>query len=260
MTKRNVPGRSLSRHPGGGRAAAFTLIELLVVIAIIAILAAILLPALNSARERGRSASCQNNCKTLATSLAQYTADYADYVVPNVIKPGSTDVGWAATMVINGYLPGGQILVCPSTTHYNHAAEAAAFIPSNAAEKSNPWQYNWITMGMNMGIGSNWVESTLEASWPSLKMSKAKNPSSTVSFADIRDFSSSTPAGSRSLNWYSSETAKRAEDRHNNAANIAWLDGHVTGMTGGAAIIGKQDDGTTTDRKKLRYMNPYFEE
>ncbi|MBP3568607.1 MAG: hypothetical protein J6K04_05505, partial [Lachnospiraceae bacterium] len=41
-------------------------------IVIIAILAAILLPALNSARERGRAASCINNMKQCATAFQMY--------------------------------------------------------------------------------------------------------------------------------------------------------------------------------------------
>ena len=51
----------------------FTLIELLVVIAIIAILAAILMPALSSARERGKTAKCLSNQKNIYALYALYT-------------------------------------------------------------------------------------------------------------------------------------------------------------------------------------------
>ena len=67
--------RSFSPLP----ASHFTLIELLVVIAIIAILAAILLPTLNSAKERGKTASCVGNLKDVARAGQMYGNDFDGY-------------------------------------------------------------------------------------------------------------------------------------------------------------------------------------
>ena len=53
----------------------FTLVELLIVIAIIAILAALLLPALQSARERGVGTNCAGRIKQFSQINLLYTDD-----------------------------------------------------------------------------------------------------------------------------------------------------------------------------------------
>ena len=102
---------------------AFTLIELLVVIAIIAILAAILLPALNSARERGRTASCINNHKQLM-SVTQMYIDASDEYIPDGGKNDET--GWLYKVTAFHH-PDGKwsdkrmdFLGCPSDTGWKN--------------------------------------------------------------------------------------------------------------------------------------------
>jgi prepilin-type N-terminal cleavage/methylation domain-containing protein len=75
-------------HKPFRRLAAFTLIELLVVIAIIALLVGILLPALGKARHAARQIVCSSNERQFGVGLANYAADWKDYI-PSVVTSGA---------------------------------------------------------------------------------------------------------------------------------------------------------------------------
>ena len=109
-----------SVHVHGQKLYSFTLIELLVVIAIIAILAAILLPALQSARDRGMTTGCTNNLKNFTLGCLNYTSDYDGW------KPTYGSYPWLALRdygmfkslkIVTGSPPRlyNSVLFCPKT-------------------------------------------------------------------------------------------------------------------------------------------------
>ncbi len=84
----------------------FTLLELLVVICVIAVLVSLLLPAIQQARERARSVTCQNNLMQLGVALQHYNRTFG--VLPpgcvNETGPISADgegyrIGWIAQIL-----------------------------------------------------------------------------------------------------------------------------------------------------------------
>jgi prepilin-type processing-associated H-X9-DG protein len=98
------------------------LIELLVVIAIIGILAAMLLPALNRARDKGRTALCLSNLRQIGVAITMYADDHNEYYPAGYIAGygdwpliiGPYVAKSAQTYTSAGGIRSSQVFVCPS--------------------------------------------------------------------------------------------------------------------------------------------------
>ena len=237
--------RSFSPLP----ASHFTLIELLVVIAIIAILAAILLPVLQTARARGRSASCVNNQKQVASGIIAYGGDYNEYFLH---RQGGQFVDWKDSQnnllsgfaAISAYVggPAGFFGIQKAVDSFGSSAKASMALTNNVfmcpdepnGIDSDTAKYPSYALVSTCDIGPAEMPIFRKLLDGDSNNTLKVSPSNVIISGDrMKQFNSGAWQTALSpIQYYVTNRGTGAlYARHNNHANFSCMDGHVGSET-----------------------------
>jgi prepilin-type N-terminal cleavage/methylation domain-containing protein/prepilin-type processing-associated H-X9-DG protein len=231
------------RGSAGRKSQAFTLIELLVVIAIIGILAAMLLPALNRAREKGRSAVCVSNLRQITVAIRLYADDHAEQMPP--ASYGSGAQNWPK--ILGSYVPQKGT---PSATGPNLAAANPVFVCPSANSVGYPGYQNqqlnetYACTGAMLAPNSAPPTTSLTATQPRLDITVTTNPSETPLIVEgkLDPTNPQNPDCRSNYDWSSyampdlkmgsPNSCVNLDFRHSSSMmNIAYYDGSVRAVT-----------------------------
>lgn len=206
----------------------FTLIELLVVVAIIGILASLLLPALKSARETAKQASCMNGIRQVNTAMAMFRDDYKGYIAHTFIDSGRfNNTDW--NIGVDTYL-GGKIGIDEdqwSKFWERGGAEVWWGCPSTLEENTTDDKNQY---SIDYGISGGGPDK----SWLGYKATIVDNPSQEILLSDIYHWDGNATRGRNIFrpdfdNRYITQTSgDGTKFKHGRtASNYAFMDGHV---------------------------------
>ncbi|MBE6357573.1 MAG: hypothetical protein E7058_10800 [Lentisphaerae bacterium] len=202
-------------------------------------MAAILLPALNSARERGHSASCVNNLKQNATTFINYCNDFNDYYIGKQWSTYGVKMTWNVTFQ-KYFQPGAESFCDIDNLFCPKVLKPTATPGIYSAHNSYP---GYAVMANGPSHDATYAPSStyLDGYAPPWKSVRIRKPSITVMLADAK--SKSYPGAGymaldNSINGSgrpSGSSSAYVDGQHNGSDNYAFCDGHVEGVAKEAA-------------------------